>query len=170
MKRLLHIAASLMMALQLMLLGLGTAACSDDSCYDNGSSLPLAKLYVGSSQQTVSGLTVMGIGAPGDSLLADSTSLGEVYLPLRANVSSTAFAITRWIRIDTLTVPVCDTLTIDYEAIPYFHSAECGAMFNFDLKQVRTTHHGIDSVVALVDVVTNSPTPALNIHFTDFSQ
>ena len=112
----------------------------------------------------------MGIGAPGDSLLADSTSLGEVYLPLRANVSSTAFAITRWILVDTLSIPVRDTLTIDYVAIPYFHSAECGAMFNFDLKQVRTTHHGIDSVVALVDVVTNSPTPALNIHFTDFSQ
>ena len=165
-----HIAATLMMALQLLLLVLGTAACNDDSCYDNGSSLPLAKLYVGSSQQTVSGLTIMGIGAPGDSLLADSTSLGEIYLPLRASVSSTSYAITRWIMVDTLSVPVRDTITIDYEAIPYFHSAECGAMFNFDLRRVSTTHHGIDSVVTLVDMVTNSPTPALNIHFTDFSQ
>lgn len=170
MTRSLHIAAILMMALQLVLLTLGAAACSDDTCSDNGSSLPLAKLYVGSTQQTVSGLTIMGIGAPGDSLIADSTSLGEVYLPLRASVSSTAFAITRWMVTDSVSTPVCDTLTIDYEPVPYFHSAECGAMFNFSLKQVRTTHHGIDSVVALVDVVTNSPAPALNIHFTDLSQ
>jgi hypothetical protein len=128
-----------MMALQLLLLGLGTAACGNDSCYDNGSSLPLAKFYVGTSQQSVSGLTIKGIGAPGDSLLADSTSLSEVYLPLRANVSSTAFAITRWIPVDTLRIPVRDTLTID-------------------------------SVVPLVDVVTNSTAPALRIYFTDFSQ
>ena len=170
MRRPLHIAATVIMALQLLLLGLGTAACGDDSCYDNGSSLPLAKFYVGTSQQSVSGLTIMGIGAPGDSLLADSTSLSEVYLPLRANVSSTAFAITRWIPVDTLRIPVRDTLTIDYDAVPYFHSAECGAMFNFNLNDVRTTLHGIDSVVPLVDVITNSTAPALRIYFTDFSQ
>ena len=159
-----------MLALQLLLLGLGTTACGDDSCYDNGSSLPLAKLYVGTSQQSVPGLTIMGIGAPGDSLLADSTTLSEVYLPLRASVSTTAFAITRWIPVDTLRIAVRDTLTIDYEAVPYFHSSECGAMFNFNLKDVRSTLHGIDSVVPLVDVVTNATTPALRIYFTDISQ
>ena len=168
MRRPLHIAATVMMALQLLLLGLGTAACGDDSCYDNGSSLPLAKFYVGTSQQSVSGLTIMGIGAPGDSLLADSTSLSEVYLPLRANVSSTAFAITRWIPVDTLRIPLRDTLTIDYDAVPYFHSAECGAMFNFDVKHLSWTENAIDSVTLVTPMITNSITPAMRIHFTDF--
>ena len=82
MKRLLHI------AVLALLLTLG--ACSNDSCYDNGSSLPLATFYIGNSQQSIPGLSIMGIAVPGDSLLTDSASLREVYLPLRANTSSTS--------------------------------------------------------------------------------
>ena len=41
---------------------------------------------------------------------------------------------------------------------------------NFNLRNVRWTTHGIDSVVLLTDVVTNSQLPALRIHFTDFAQ
>ena len=39
--------------LSLLALTIGLGACSDDSCYDNGSSLPLATLHIGESQQTV---------------------------------------------------------------------------------------------------------------------
>ena len=146
------------------------ASCSNDSCYDNGSALPLAALYINDDQQTIRGLTVMGIGAPGDSLLIDSSSVDEVYLPLRASVETTSYALWRGIVIDTTIVVVRDTLTLDYKAIPYFHSVECGAMYNFDIQNVKHTHHGIDSVVLLKTLVTNSRTPALRIHFTDFSQ
>ena len=163
MKRLFHI-ASLLLALTI-----AWTACSDDSCYDNGSSLPLATLYVGSSQQTISGLSIMGIGVPGDSLLADSTSINEVYLPLRASVRQTSYALWRRVAIDTLSTLVTDTITIEYEPIEFFHSIECGAMFNFDIKQVKHTTHGIDSVVVLTTLITNSRTPAMRIHFTDFT-
>ncbi|MBQ1584686.1 MAG: hypothetical protein II078_06420, partial [Muribaculaceae bacterium] len=81
----------------LVLAALYLTACNDDSCYDNGSSLPLAAFYLGNSQQTITGLTIMGIGAPGDSLLADSSALKEVYLPLRASVGTTRYAISRWV-------------------------------------------------------------------------
>ena len=146
-------------------------ACSDDSCYDNGSSLPLAAFYLGNSQQTVTGVTVMGIGAPGDSLLADSSSLSEVYLPLRASVGTTSYAISRWVGVGTpMAQHLHDTLTLDYEPIAFFHSAECGAMYNFDIHRVACTTNGIDSVVVITPMVTNSRTPALRIHFTDFSQ
>lgn len=164
MTRLTHIAAALLMVT------LTLASCSNDSCYDNGSSLPLATLHMGSKQQSIPGLTIMGIGAPGDSLLAKSSTIDEVYLPLRASVAETSFAVSRTIAIDTVSVVICDTLTIGYEAIPYFHSIECGAMYNFDIRQVNHTHHGIDSVVVLTPLVTNALTPALRIHFTDFSQ
>lgn len=145
-------------------------ACGDNTCYENGSSLPLAKLYLGRTQQTISGLTIMGIGAPGDSLLEDSSSLSEVYLPLRASVSTTSYKISRWVSNQSFRSWVSDTLTFDYKPIEYFHSIECGTMFNFDINGVVCTLHGIDSVVMLTTTITNSPTPALRIYFTDFNQ
>jgi hypothetical protein len=153
----------------LLALCLVTTACSDESCYENGSSLPLATLCLGEAQQTISGLTVMGIGSPGDSLLLNNGAVKELYLPLRASVQSTAFMFGRWLVNGTDTVTVRDTVTFDYQPVEYFHSAECGAMFNFNLKNVRHTTHGIDSVVLLTDVVTNSQLPSIRIHFTDFA-
>ena len=165
MTRLTHIATSL-----LTVLLLGLVACSDNSCYENGSSLPLATLYMGNSQQDISGLSVMGIGVPGDSLLVNSTAVDEVYLPLRASTTTTSFALWHTVSIDTTNVVVRDTLTIDYKAIPFFESDECGAMYNFDIQQVTHTVHGIDSVVVLNTLITNARTPSMRIYFTDFSQ
>lgn len=154
----------------LVMAALYLTACNDDSCYDNGSSLPLAAFYLGNSQQTITGLTIMGIGVPGDSLLADSSALKEVYLPLRASVGTTRYAISRWVGAGTpMAQQLHDTLTLDYEPIAYFHSAECGAMYNFNLHDVRCTINGIDSVVVITPLVTNSRTPALRIYFTNFS-
>ncbi len=164
MRHLPHIITCLLAALAM------TTSCSDDNCQDNGSSLPLATCYVGNSQTTISGLTIMGVGVPGDSLLADSSSLSEVYLPLRASTTTTSYALSRWANRGTTRVQLRDTITIDYQPIEYFHSTECGAMFNFDIEHVGTTTHGIDSVVLLTPLVTNSRTPSLRIHFTDFSQ
>lgn len=163
MRRLTRIAAN---AALLLMLCIGTAACNNDSCYDNGNSLPLATFYVGDNQQNITGLTVMGIGAPGDSLLLDSASVNELFLPLRATTTSSSFLFQRWRRTaDTDPVLCRDTLTIDYEPIEYFHSIECGAMFNFDVKRLNCTSHGIDSVVLLTRLFTNSRTPAVRIHF-----
>ncbi len=155
------------MALMLTLLGVGFIACSDDSCYDNGSSLPLATFYLGGSQQTINGLTIKGVGVPGDSLLADSSSLSEVYLPLRASVGSTTFAFSRWVTIGNERHRIHDTLTIDYQPIEYFHSVECGAMYNFDVEQITHTTHGIDSVVLINKLITNEMAPSLRIYFTE---
>ena len=160
----------LLLPIILALAALCLTACSDDSCYDNGSSLPLATLCIGGSQQTITGLTIMGIGVPGDSLLADSSALSEVYLPLRASVGTTSYAISRWVGAGTtMARELHDTLTLNYEAIAYFHSAECGAMYNFNIHNVHCTTNGIDSVVVITPLVTNSRTPALRIHFTSFS-
>ena len=154
-------------ALAMLVLTLGTAlvACSDSSCYENGNSLPLASLYVGQSQQTIGGLTVMGIGAPGDSLLLDSASVSQMYLPLRASVTSTSYELRRWLVDGTDRICYRDTIKLEYQPIEYFHSIECGAMFNFQVSHVSHTSHTIDSVVLLTPLITNSLTPALRIHF-----
>ena len=154
----------------MLALATGIVACSDDSCFENGSSLPLATLYMGNSQQSIPGLTVMGIGAPGDSLLVDSTAVNEVYLPLRATVVSTSYALRRWVTLATVNTRICDTISLDYDPIEFFHSIECGAMYNFDINSVKYTTNGIDSVVLLNRLVTNSKTPVLRIYFTDFRQ
>ena len=156
MKRIFHI------VLATVAVCIALTACSDNTCNDNGSSLPLAQCYVGNAQQTISGLTVKGINVPGDSLLVSSASLKEIYLPLRASVSSTSYQISRS-RAESATVN--DTVTINYQAIEFFHSIECGAMYNFDIQDVSCTKHGIDSVVVLSTLVTNSRIPALRIYF-----
>ena len=158
MKRLLHIAIITLVA--------ALVACSDDSCPDNGSSLPLAACFVNGSQQTVTGLTVMGIGVPGDSLLADGEALKEIYLPLRAGATTTSYMVARRLNDSTL---VSDTVTFDYQPIEFFHSIECGAMYNFDIKGVRHTGHGIDSVVVLTPLVTNARIPVMRIYFSSLN-
>lgn len=155
---------SRLLPIVLIALALLGASCSDDSCSDNGSSLPLATFYVGDNQQAINTLSIMGIGVPGDSLLVDSTSVNEAYLPLRASTTTTRYALWRPSADGTTTVR--DTLTLDYEPIEFFHSIECGVMYNFDIRKVSHTTHGIDSVVLLTPLITNSRMPALRIHFT----
>ena len=82
-------------------------------------------------------------------------------------MGSTSFAITRWINSE---VAVYDTMTFAYDAIPFFHSTECGAMYNFRINHVGHTSNGIDSIVMLTTTVTNSNSPAMRIYFTDFQQ
>ncbi len=159
---------SLVHILAVLALVTGIVACNDDSCYDNVSSLPLATLYLGNAQQSIAGLTIMGIGAPGDSLLVDSSTVNEVYLPLRASVGSTTYALRRWVTVNTVNTRLCDTISLNYDAIEFFHSIECGTMYNFDIKSITHTTNGIDSVVLLNRLVTNSKTPVMRIHFTDF--
>lgn len=142
---------------------LAVTACGDGSCYDNGNSLPLVRFYMsGSGSVTVSGLSMRGVDAPGDSLLINNESLSETYLPLRATKSSTQWII-QLMATDHSTV--ADTLTINYDSTPYFASAECGAMFSFDIKNVSTTHNIIDSVVVKQSRVTNVNQETMRIYF-----
>ncbi len=156
MKSLLHIVllASLVLA---------AAACNDDSCYDNGNSLPLVKFYQsGSGAVTVSGVTLRGIGAPGDSIYASNESLSETYMPLRATTTSTQWVI-EVATSDSTTI--ADTLTVNYTPVPYFAGSECGAMYKFDLGTVTCTGNAIDSVVVIQSEVTNVSQETLRIYF-----
>jgi len=168
MRGLLHISLALMLLL-------ATVACNDSSCYDNGSSLPLAGFYMTDTlgqayETTITGLTIKGVGVPGDSVLSHNASLGEVYLPLRVSASSTAYQFERVVVVAGDSLLITDTITFGYTAVPYFHSAECGAMYNFELYEVSHTTNGIDSVRTLTTTVTNARDEVLRIYFTDFNQ
>ncbi|MBR1882845.1 MAG: hypothetical protein IJ808_07550 [Muribaculaceae bacterium] len=139
-----HIAWSLLAVMWL-------AGCDDNSCYDNGNSLPLARFCADGSSTavTTSGLTVRGLGAPGDSLLLTDASVSEMYLPLRATTSQTQWELS-W-EADA----VADTLTLTYDTTPAFSNAECGAMYQFVITAATCTSHRIDSVVVTQPRVTN---------------
>ncbi len=144
-----------------------TVACNDDSCYDNGNSLPLVRFYMSDSGAvTLSGVTLRGIDAPDDSVYVDNESLSETYMPLRATTNTTQWIIQV---ATTDSTSVTDTLTINYTPVPYFAGSECGAMYMFELDDVYSTDNGIDSVVVMKNEVTNVSQEILRIYFKKWS-
>ena len=137
--------------------------CGEGSCDDNGSAVPLAWFYGSGTTQraTVGNVTVNAIGAPGDTVLINNGTVSEVSLPLRVSTDRTQWCFT-FMTTDSLFVT--DTLTLTYRPIEYFASVECGAMYNFDLQKVTTTHHVIDSVLVTQPHVTNVEQVNLHIY------
>lgn len=135
-------------------------SCNNDNCSGNGSGLPLAALMSGSSNVTVNNLTVYGIGAPNDSAIIRNTSASQVYLPFRITAPSTKYVLDY--NSDDIEN---DTITFNYDIIPYFESRECGAMYNFNITSWEYTQNAIDSVTILNPRITNSDVVSINIYF-----
>lgn len=138
----------------LLALLLPLEGCGEGSCDDNGSAVPLAWFYGSGTTQraNVGNLTVNAIGAPGDTILINNKTVGELSLPLRVSTDRTQWCFTF---MSSDSIFVTDTLTLVYRPIEYFASVECGAMYNFDLHQATTTHNVIDSVRITQPHVTN---------------
>jgi len=134
-------------------------SCNNDNCSGNGSGLPLAAFYNGTNQVTISNLTVYGIDAPNDSDIINNTSASQVYLPFRITDTTTKYVLEY---NDTLLEN--DTITFNYDIIPYFESRECGAMYNFNITSCEYTDNLIDSVVVLNPRITNSDVVSINIY------
>lgn len=142
--------------------------CATSECYDNQNSLPLAGFYSsGKKPQAISvdSLTILGIDAPGDSILQDSVrSLKEVYLPFRLDQNSTTYEI-RYLSGLFGEFRIKDVITFNYERIPMFVSTACGAVYYFDMKSIEYTTNLIDSVTCPVGIITNANIENLRIYF-----
>lgn len=143
-------------------------ACSNDECFDNKNSLPLAGFYssdtVPSSIQ-LSAVTIYGIGAPGDSILHDSVSgLSETYLPFRIDEGTTSYVI-KYMEENLALFNLADTITFDYEIVPWFVSSACGAIYKYKMRTITTTHHIIDSVSCPEGEIDNRNIQNLRIYF-----
>lgn len=144
---------------------LAAAGCSTGACYDNQNSLPKAGFYSAATGEavSVSGVAIGGVGAPGDSLLCSaSETLSEVYLPFRPKESSTQFAFTVGM--------FADVVTFTYETIPYFASADCGAMWRFRIKSVSWAGSMIDSIAVVDSLITNADVEQLKIFLNPTEQ
>ena len=143
-------------------------SCSSGECLENKNSLPLAGFY--SSEplpQAISldSLSIFGIGAPGDSILHDSVrNLSQTYLPFRIDCDSTRFVI-RYLQRPFGDYGISDTITFRYEIIPYFVSAACGAVYDYRMRSISTTHYLIDSVTCPDGRITNLNKENLMIYF-----
>ena len=134
-------------------------SCNNDNCIGNGSSIPLAGFYNSGKQITINSLTVYGIGAPNDSVIIDKTSAKSVYLPLRLTTSNCKYVFNY--NTEDMTN---DTLTLGYDAIPYFQSHECGAMYKFKITSLEHTTHAIDSVLIPEPMITNADVISIKIY------
>ena len=134
-------------------------SCNNDNCIGNGSSIPLAGFYNSGKQITINSLTVYGIGAPNDSVIIDKTSAKSVYLPLRLSTNSCKYVFNY--NTEDMTN---DTLTLGYDAIPYFQSHECGAMYKFKITSLEHTTHAIDSVLIPEPMITNADVISIKIY------
>ena len=141
----------------LFMLMLVAAACNTSGCLDNQSSLPLAGFYSASSKSkvTLDSISVYAVGVPGDSMMVKcGTSVSQVYMPFDLENSSVRYVL----HYDQKAISderLNDTITINYDVVPYFVSDECGAMCFFDIKNYTWTRHIVDSVAFASDRITN---------------
>lgn len=140
--------------------------CNTSGCTDNHSAIPLAEFY-GSDMKavTLDSVQIHGVGAPGDSvLLAAGTRAAEVYLPMRSTAANTTWCVSyKWKRLDMPALN--DTISFDYQSIPYLASDDCGAMYRYRLTRVDYTRHIIDSIGVVDSLITNVDIASLHIYF-----
>ena len=141
-------------------------SCSNDGCYENQSSIPLAGFYDSQSKQAIAlnSLEVYGIGAIGDSLLTrNGENSKQTYLPFRSIQDNTAFCF-HYTEFGENTA-YNDTIWFEYESSPYFASEECGAMYRYKITSVQHTNTIIDSVVIADPEITNVDVERIKIYF-----
>lgn len=153
----------------LIVLTLGLAVgCSTSECYDNQNSLPLAGFYSSEEKPvaiSLDSITILGVGAPGDSILQDSVrSLSEVYLPFRIDQNSTTYEI-RYLAGLPGIYHMYDLITFNYDIVPMFVSSACGTVYYYKITSIEHSHNFIDSVVCPTGEITNANSENLKIYF-----
>ena len=137
------------------------AGCSDEECTGYRTTLPTAQFFLpGGERVALDSASVYGIGAPGDSLLADGErNLDEIYLPFNLDADEGRFVV----RDDR--GGIADTITFRYTKDPWFESASCGVVYIYNVESVSHTSHMIDSVVCKDMRIDNMPGAPISVYF-----
>lgn len=164
---------------QAIILGLGMLSglltgCAGNECLENHSALPLAYFYSYQTRQRVSiqNLEIFGIGAPGDSILYEPQTLQAAYLPFRIWQDTTRYVFVYQSLAErdeegqiVVSAPT-DTVTFIYKPTEWFVSPACGAMYFYDMKEVRHSDFLIDSI-AYNPLITNENSENIQIFFKE---
>ena len=135
------------------------ASCNNDNCSGNSSGIPLAAFYSNGKPVSISNLTVYGIGAPNDSVIIDKATASQVYMPFRLSTNSCKYVLNY-----NTEGKANDTITFNYDAIPYFESHECGAMYNFKINSTSHTTNAIDSIIIPNPMITNDDVVSIKVY------
>lgn len=141
----------------------GFAGCTD-TCTENKNAVPLAGFYTagGTQRVDVDSLEVVGVGAPGDSVLSSaSVSKNELYLPFRIDSDTTRYVF----RNTAGEGNTRDTVTFVYSRTPRFVNVECGASYIFDIRDITSQGLLIDSVTCPNGFIDNTNAENLRIYF-----
>ena len=138
------------------LMAVAVTSCHNNGCLENRRAVPRCGFYSSSSKKTVSldSISVYAVGVPGDSMLVRCGTVSQLYMPLNMSSDVTRYVLHYDAQLLS-DVRLNDTLTINYERVPYFVSHECGAMYYFDVKEYSCTDHLIDSVKITTERFTN---------------
>ena len=144
-------------------------ACNSTGCTDNKISLPLAGFYSYQTLQpvTIQNISVGAVNAPNDSLLIEAGNASKLYLPFNIGENTTTFFI-RYLDEGLNNPRYFDTVTFNYNRIPYFASEECGAMYQYEVVSYTHTSHHIDSVSVPRPVINNIDRESIQLFFRTF--
>ena len=142
------------------------ASCSTDGCLDNQSSIPLAGIYSSETGAaiSISGIQIMGVGAPNDSLLVASGSVQQVYLPMRSTTNTTEWCF-HYTQPGIDDEAFNDYIRFTYTSEPYFASEECGAMYRYHITEVEYTTNLLESVEITESLITNTDVERIRLYF-----
>lgn len=152
-----HIRALLIFAASICLI----TSCNSD-CTENRNALPLAGYYSSldpNVKKSYSDITVVGIGVPGDSLLADASGRNEVYLPFQIDSDTTQFLFTEE------STGLSSIVKFVYKSTPRFVSEACGVSYLYEIKDIDVSGNLIDSVACPLGYIDNVNVENLRIYF-----
>lgn len=136
---------------------IAVVGCNTTGCLENQSAVPRCGFYSMTTKKAVSidSITVYAVDVPGDTMLVKcGRGVSSLYMPLDMSADVTRYVL----HYDAAMLSderLNDTLTINYERVPYFVSRDCGAMYFFDVKSYDCTNHLVDSVAITTERFTN---------------
>lgn len=149
--------------------------CNSTGCLENRSSIPKAGFYNSEDRQiSLDSISIAGIGAGTEEPInKPGTSISSISLPMRSTKESTTWELGyKWKYLARGTM--ADTISFDYESMPYFASEECGVIYRYHITHMRYTTHLVDSIILVDSLITNIDTEQIKIYFrtqsTDESQ
>ncbi|MGM9803700.1 MAG: DUF6452 family protein [Muribaculaceae bacterium] len=167
-----HSLLTMAAAMLVGLMAIAATSCNSDGCTTGVTSLPLAVFYSAETQKTIAvdSISVYGVDAPGDSMLVRcGRNVSRVYLPLRISQSEVQYVF-HYDQTAICNPLLNDTLTISYDAVPYFESADCGVFYIFDVNNYTHTKHIIDSVSIPYNRISNMDVETVRIFFRTQSE
>lgn len=141
-------------------------ACSNTGCLENRSSIPKAGFYNSENALlSLDSLSITGIGADITAPINRvGTPINTISLPMRSTKDNTSWEFGyKWKYLSGGTL--ADTISFDYESMPYFASEECGVIYRYQITGMRYTKHLIDSIVLVDSLITNIDIEQIKIYF-----